>query len=94
VGYFLLLARAPFPERGPENAWKGDVRFTIPDVTAERKDVPPEFAAVLRKACAWDPDDRYPTGAALREAIEAAGFVTGERRVPEAGLLERIRRLF
>jgi serine/threonine protein kinase len=95
VGYFLLLGRPPFPERGPENAWRGDVRFTIPDVSKERRDVPPELAAVLRRACSWEPSDRFDDCRSFREAIEAAGFVTGERRLPaDDGLLERLKRLF
>jgi len=94
VGLFLLLGRAPFPERSPENLWRGDAGFTMPELTAERDDVPPSLADVLVRACAFDPGDRYPTGAALREAIDAAGFVTGERPLPSPSLLTRIKGLF
>jgi len=94
VGLFLLLGRPPFPERSPENLWKGDAGFTMPELAAERDDVPPSLADVLVRACAYDPDDRYPTGAALREAIDAAGFVTGERPLPSPSLLTRFKGLF
>jgi serine/threonine protein kinase len=94
VGYFLLLGHAPFPERSPENAWKGDVTFTLPDISATRGDVPPALEDVLRKACAYDPADRFANGAAFRDGIEMAGFVTGERRLPEPTLFERLKKLF
>ncbi len=90
VGYYLLLGRPPFPERGPENAWKGDVGFTLPDLRTERPDVPPLFEDALARACAFDPGDRFPDGTALREAIEAAGFVTGERPLPPAAWWQRL----
>lgn len=94
VGLYLLLGRPPFPERSPENQWRGETSFTPPEVTNERSDVSQALADVLIKACAYDPADRYPTGSALRDAIEAAGFVTGERAIPEPSLLSRFRSLF
>jgi serine/threonine protein kinase len=95
VAYYLLLGRPPFPERGPSNAWTGNVTFTIPTLSAERSDVPPAFEEALRRACAFDPADRFADAAAFRGAIEAAGFVTGERPLPadNDGLLGRLRRL-
>jgi len=94
VGYFLLLGHPPFPERGPENAWRGDVTFSLPELLQSRDDVPPPLENALRKACSYEPGDRFPNGGAFREALEMAGFVTGERRVPEPTLLERFRKLF
>lgn len=94
VAYFLLLGHPPFPERSPENAWKGQVAFTLPDLGTERDDVPADFESTLRKACAYEPSERFPNGEAMRQAIEAAGFVTGERRLPAPGLMGRIRKLF
>ena len=94
VCYFLLLGHPPFPERSPEHAWKGDVAFTVPSLSVERDNVPEELEMVLRKACAFEPSDRFPNGTAMRDAIEAAGFVTGERRLPPPSLMGRIRRFF
>lgn len=37
----------------------------------ERPDAPPELAAIVDQAMAVDPDDRYPTAEALREALDA-----------------------
>ena len=41
----------------------------IPDVRAIRPDVPAELAAVVRKALAKSPSDRYPDAGALRRAL-------------------------
>ena len=94
VGYFLLLGRPPFPERGPEHQWKGAVEFTLPDLATERPDVPPLLVEALERACAFDPSKRFPDGLAFREAIDAAGFITGERRLPKASLFARLRDAF
>ena len=94
VGFYLLLGRPPFPERGPEFTWKGDTTFTVPDLAIERPDVSPQLEEVLRKACSFDPADRFPNGGAFREGLEMAGYVTGERKLPEPGLLARFKKLF
>jgi serine/threonine protein kinase len=94
VGYFLLLGRPPFPERSPENARHGQVGFTVPDLAGERDDVPSALEAALRRACAYEPGDRFANGRDLRNAIEMAGFVTGEQRTPVRSMLGRLRRLF
>jgi serine/threonine protein kinase len=41
----------------------------IPDVRAIRPDVPPALAAIVRKALAKSPSDRYPDAGALRRAL-------------------------
>ncbi len=90
VGYFLLLGHPPFPERGPEHAWKGDVRYTIPELRAARDDVPELLEQALRRACAWEPERRFANGREFRDAIEASGFVTGERRIAKRSWLGRL----
>lgn len=52
--------------------------------------MPELLEEALRKACAWEPSDRFASGKAFRDAIEAAGFVTGERRIPSQGWLSRL----
>jgi len=90
VGYFLLLGHPPFPERAPLKALEKDLRVTVPDLSAERPDAPAALGDVLRKACAYAPSGRYPSGQAFREAIESAGFITGERRVPEPAWWQKL----
>jgi serine/threonine protein kinase len=90
VGLYLLLGRPPFPERAPDRVWTGDVTFTFPDLLHERSDVPLKLEEVLRRTCAFDPADRYASSRELREAIEAAGLVTGEYRVPEPAWWQKL----
>jgi serine/threonine-protein kinase len=45
---------------------------TVPSVRAAQPDVPHQLERVLWRALAKDPDARYPTGAALSEALRRA----------------------
>ncbi len=90
VGFYLLLGRPPFPERGPERAWQGNVTFTLPDLRKERPDLPMLFVEALERACAFEPGDRFASCRAFRDAIEAAGFVTGERPLPTAAWWQKL----
>ncbi|MEM9187920.1 MAG: protein kinase [Myxococcota bacterium] len=42
----------------------------FPPLDAVAPDVPTELAAVVKRALALDPDDRFPTAAAMRQALE------------------------
>ena len=96
VGFFCLLGRPPFPDRTVDLVVRGRVSSEPPALRGERYDVPEVLEEVLRKACSYDPADRFGDAEELRHAIEAAGFVTGERRLeePPGSLVQRIRRLF
>jgi len=96
VGFFCLLGRPPFPDRTVDLVVRGRVSSDPPVLRVERDDVPEVLEEVLRKACSYDPADRFGDAEELRHAIEAAGFVTGERRLeePRGSLVRRIRRLF
>jgi serine/threonine-protein kinase len=97
VGYFALLGTPPFSERSAEAVLRGQISFTLPDLAAARDDVPEDLDHVFRRACAFEPAERFPHAAAFRDALEAAGFQTGERPVvadERAGFLARLRRLF
>jgi serine/threonine-protein kinase len=91
VGLFCLLGRAPFAERTLESIARGEVGSVPPPLSSVRHDVPGPLEDALRKAVSFDPADRFGDAAELREAIEAAGFVTGERRVAgKRSLLSRL----
>lgn len=45
-------------------------------VQARRLDVPPLVGAVIDKAIAWRPDDRFPTAAAMASALRTAWLTT------------------
>lgn len=98
VGYFALLGTPPFSERTADAVMKGQIGFSLPDIGARRPDVPGELEAVFRKACAFDPAQRFPHAESFRDALEAAGFQTGERPVvfedDRTNFLARLRRLF
>lgn len=46
--------------------------LTLPLPPATPGDIPPQFEAIIQRACAKKALDRYPTPLALREALEAA----------------------
>jgi serine/threonine-protein kinase len=98
VGYFALLGEPPFSERTADAVMRGQIGFTLPDIGSIRPDVPGELEQVLRKACAFDPAQRFPHAEAFRDALESAGFQTGERPVvfedERTNFLARLRRLF
>ncbi len=95
VGYFCLLGRPPFSERTTDAILHGAVSSTPIPLRGERDDVPALLEDALRKACNYEPGERYDDGREFREAIETAGFLTGERRVAgKESLLKRLAKLF
>jgi len=98
VGYFALLGTPPFSERSAEAVMRGQIGYSLPEISAVRDDVPAELERVLRKACAFEPGDRYADADEFRGALESAGFQTGERPIPaddeRENFLARLRRLF
>ncbi len=60
--------------------WEGDSAASvalarlsgpIPDPATVRPSVPPDLASITRKALALDPNDRWPSAAAMADALEA-----------------------
>ena len=43
----------------------------IPDPAAVRPSVPPDLAAITRRALALDPKDRWPSAAVMADALDA-----------------------
>jgi hypothetical protein len=68
--YHLLTGQAPYPDGG----WTEKLlrhRFDpVPSVRALRPEVPEALAAVVRNLMAKEPNDRYPTPAALATVLE------------------------
>lgn len=52
----------------------------VPDVANVRSDVPPALAAVLSRALAKKPEERFATTAAMLAAVEAVPFSSEDRR--------------
>ena len=58
----------------------------VPDVSRVRGDVPPALLAVLARALAKKPEDRYATTGAMLAAVEAVPFSAEDRRRAEVML--------
>jgi hypothetical protein len=70
VLFFLLTGTIPFPRDGDEaKLW---AHLTAPAPVASEAGAPPAFDAVIRRALAKSPDDRYPSAGDLGRAAEAA----------------------
>jgi serine/threonine protein kinase len=68
--YYLLSGRLPFPG----GTWSEKLlrhQFDQPEpVDRHRPDVPPEIVALVRRLMAKDPEERYPSAAAVVEVLD------------------------
>jgi hypothetical protein len=76
VLYEMLTGRKPFTGDSALAIAYKHVREQPAPPSQVNPDVPPELEAVVLTAMAKDPDQRFPSGAAMREALSAAA--TGE----------------
>jgi serine/threonine-protein kinase len=69
VLYEMLCGKAPFA--GDTDIATAVARLTTPapSISASRPDLPPELAHVVERALAREPGDRWPSAAALRDAL-------------------------
>ncbi len=74
VAYFALLGRPPFEGPTPEAILAKQTTDTLPPLRDARDDVSRELEAVLRRAVSSEPERRFQTAAAFREALD---YVTG-----------------
>src|SRR5919199_3398660 len=72
VLYELFVGHAPFSGESPTAVLIGHLVGSVPAPSTFNKNVSPALEAVLLKALAKNPDDRYPTSRALMEALERA----------------------
>jgi serine/threonine protein kinase len=71
-----LTGRVPFPREQDVARIHAHVNEPFPTLLEIRPDIPPAMDAVVQRACAKNPDDRFASAAALAGALEAA--VKGE----------------
>jgi serine/threonine-protein kinase len=74
VAYFALLGRPPFEGPTPEAILAKQTTDALPPLRDAREDVSREIEAVLRRAVSSEPERRFQTAAAFREALD---YVTG-----------------
>jgi serine/threonine protein kinase len=78
----MLTGSQPFQADTPMAVALAHVLDPVPHILPRRPDLPPETDAVIEKALAKDPDDRYPTATALAAAVNQ--LAKGEPATPPA----------
>jgi tRNA A-37 threonylcarbamoyl transferase component Bud32 len=80
VLYELLTGELPFPGSNPMAVAMRHLRDPVPRVRAKRPEVPPRVDAIVARAMAKRPRDRFPSMEAMTAALEAA--LAAERKSP------------
>jgi len=84
--YFLLLGENPFPGASSTEVWRRVCLEPFPDLVEQRPDLPEQLVAMVRRATAKDPADRYPDAMAFAADLE--DFLAGRSVTladPDAG---------
>jgi len=71
--FSLRSGRAPFRAHSEYDVLKAQVEQAAPSILDENPDLPAELDAVLRRALAKRPEDRFQSAAEFRTALEALG---------------------
>jgi serine/threonine-protein kinase len=69
VAYFLLTGRPPFVCESAMQTLQAQIHESPEPLTRLRADVPAELAATVMRCLAKSPDDRFPSAAALANAL-------------------------
>lgn len=72
IGWQALSGRLPFEAEQASAVLLQHATHQAPPLQAAAPDVPRQVAAVVERCLAKNPDDRFPTGEALAEALTAA----------------------
>jgi serine/threonine protein kinase len=76
--YALLVGRPPYPGTAPLPLMYAHCSKPVPDPRAARPEVPEGCAAVVRRAMAKYPAQRYPSAAAMLTDLEAVLTTAGQ----------------
>jgi serine/threonine-protein kinase len=71
VAYYAVTARLPFDAPSAQGIMVAHISQPAPPVAKARPDLPAPLAAVIDRCLLKDPEERYATGEALVEALEA-----------------------
>lgn len=72
VGFEVLSGRRPFDAEGAASVMAQQVTRPAPSILSLVPNLPRALAGVIDRCLAKNPDDRYPTGEALADALQAA----------------------
>jgi len=84
VLYEAIVGAPPFAGETPQQQLSARLKKPPPLLREFRHDVPARIEAVIAKALATSPDDRYPDARAFSAALAAAGGDSGETIAPHA----------
>jgi serine/threonine protein kinase/tetratricopeptide (TPR) repeat protein len=87
VLYEMLAGKRLFANDDPDEKLRQVIECRIPDLRPLHPGVPDELWAILQKALARDPGDRYQEASAFEEDLRALAFAKGWR-ADERGLAE------
>ncbi|MCS6911790.1 MAG: protein kinase [Myxococcales bacterium] len=82
VLFELCTSRRLFKRKSTYETYDAIVRCEIPPPSSVNKNVPPAVEAVIMKALARRPEDRFPTAEAMQEALELSMRRSGLRGSP------------
>jgi serine/threonine protein kinase len=86
--YEMLVGRLPFEDASPASLALSHMTAEPPAPRQLNPDLSPEIEAVLLKALRKVPEERYPTGKALMDALEAAAPAPATQLHPPASLTQ------
>jgi eukaryotic-like serine/threonine-protein kinase len=85
--YELLTGEVAYPAESVMAAAMRHAHDPVPSVRERRSDVPPEVDAIVARAMAKDPRDRFPSMGAMEAALEACLTDTGTGPEEATGVL-------
>ncbi len=78
LAYELLTGKVPFKEASPQQTMAAQLTRDPVPVETTRTDVPPAFAALIKRLLAKDPNDRPESAAVVVQALDAIATGSGE----------------
>src|SRR5258707_906108 len=76
--YEMLSGKMPFSAETPMGVILKHINDPVPEITLENPNLPPAVNALLQKAMAKNPDDRYATATELARALNVALGVSAD----------------
>jgi serine/threonine protein kinase len=80
--YQMLSGEMPFSAETPGKVMMQHILEPVPDISTRHPDIPPAVSAVISKAMAKTPQDRYQTGKEMAAAYETAAQVATQESSP------------